>query len=77
MYPRASKRKNEDTEYANEARELTENFQKGKRGIIRKNCSVFHWNAVVTVSTLWRNLGIMKKAFDYCYFYFPKSYVFH
>ncbi len=44
IYPRASKRKKEDEEYANEARLLTERLQKGERGIRAL------WQHIVNVS---------------------------
>lgn len=63
MYPRASKRKKEDAEYANEARELTENFQKGKRGIKEL------WQHIVNVSRedCLKVYNYLNCHFDYLY----------
>lgn len=63
MYPLASIRKKEDEEYANEAREMTEGFQKGKPGLRAL------WKHIVDLSKsdISKVYDFLNCKFDYSY----------
>lgn len=63
MYPKASARKKEDELYAQEAKELTEGFQKKRRGLTEL------WQHIVNVSK-----EDCKKVYDYLNCHFDYSY---